>query len=75
LKETIRQLRKQMEQVDKAHENKKSKRARVQGRTPLPIRKTHTNYVGTKSKLHAPLEIVEIETVTSRSGALTKLIL
>jgi hypothetical protein len=64
LKETIRQLRKQLEQADKAHEKKKSKRARVQGRNPLPRRTVHTNSVGTQTKLHAPLETVEIETQT-----------
>jgi predicted transcriptional regulator len=38
LKETIRQLKKQLEQADKSHKKKKSKRARVQGRNPLPRR-------------------------------------
>jgi hypothetical protein len=60
LKETIRQLRKQLEQDDKAHEKNKSKRVRVQGRNPLPRRTIHTNSVGTQTKLHAPLASVEI---------------
>jgi len=62
LKETIRQLRKRLEQTDKAHEKMKSKRPRIQGRNPLPRRTIHTNYVGTQTKLHAPLETTEIET-------------
>jgi predicted nucleic acid-binding Zn-ribbon protein len=49
LKETIRQLRKQLEQVDKAHKKNKSKRARLQGRNPLLGRTVHTNYVGTQT--------------------------
>jgi septal ring factor EnvC (AmiA/AmiB activator) len=49
LKEIIRQLRKQLEQADKAHEKKKSKRPRVQGRNPLPRRTVHTNSVGTQT--------------------------
>ena len=62
LKETIRQLRKQLEQAEKSHEKKKSKRARVQGRNPLPRMIVHTNFVGTQTKLHAPLASVELET-------------
>jgi hypothetical protein len=36
LKEIIKKLRKKLEQVDKAQRRKKNKRARVQGRNPLP---------------------------------------
>jgi predicted RNase H-like nuclease (RuvC/YqgF family) len=64
LKETIRQLRKQLEQADKAHKKKKSKRPRIQGRNPLPRRTIQTNSVGTQTKLQAPLETTEIETQT-----------
>jgi hypothetical protein len=64
LKETIRKLREQLEQADKAHKKKKSKRASVQGRNPLPRRTIHTNSIGTQKKLHAPLASIEIETQT-----------
>jgi hypothetical protein len=49
MKETIIQLRKQLEQADKAHEKKKSKRARVHRRNPLPRRTVHTNSIGTQT--------------------------
>jgi hypothetical protein len=49
LKEIIRELRKQLEQDDKAYERKKSKRPRTQGRNPLPRRTVHTNSVGTQT--------------------------
>jgi hypothetical protein len=49
LKETNRQLKKQMEQDDKAHKKKKSKRAIVQGINPLPRRAIHTNSVETQT--------------------------
>ena len=64
LKETIRQLRKKLEQAYKAHKKKKFKRTTVQRRNPLPRRIVHTNFVGTQIELHAPLETVEIETQT-----------
>ena len=54
---------------DKAHEKNKSKRPRVQGRNPLPRRKIHTNSIGTQTKLHAPLETIEIETQTKIPAA------
>ena len=53
-----------MEQTDKSHKKKKSKRVRVQGRNPLPRREIHTNFVETQTDFHAPLESVETETQT-----------
>jgi DNA anti-recombination protein RmuC len=47
LKEIIKELRKQLEQADKAYERKKTKRPRTQGRNPLPRRTVHTSSVGT----------------------------
>jgi hypothetical protein len=55
LKEIIKELRKQIEQADKARRRKKKKRARVQGRNPLPKEVVTTNSVGT---LTNPEEIV-----------------
>jgi septal ring factor EnvC (AmiA/AmiB activator) len=49
LKEIIKELRKQLEKVDKAYERKKSKRPRTHGRIPLPRRKIHTSSVGTQT--------------------------
>jgi predicted RNase H-like nuclease (RuvC/YqgF family) len=49
LKEIIKELRKQLEQADKAYERKKSKRPRIQGRNPLPRRTVHTNSVETQT--------------------------
>jgi len=46
LKEIIKELRKQLEQADKAHEIKKTKRHRAQGRNPLPRRVVQTSSVG-----------------------------
>jgi hypothetical protein len=46
LKEIIKELRKQLEQADKAHRRKKNKRARMQGRNPLPKEAFSTNSVG-----------------------------
>jgi hypothetical protein len=60
LKEIIKELRKQLEQEDKAHRRKKNKRARVQGRNPLPKEAVSTNYVGIQTN---PEEIVVEETV------------
>jgi hypothetical protein len=60
LKEIIKELRKQLEQVDKAHRRKKNKRARVQGRNPLPKEVVSTNFVGIQTN---PEEIVVEETV------------
>jgi hypothetical protein len=61
LKEIIKELRKQSEQVDKAYERKKSKRPRTQGRNPLPRRTVHTGSVGTQTELHALEETTEME--------------
>jgi hypothetical protein len=61
-KEKIRQLKKHLEQSDKAHKKKKSKRARVQERNPLPRREIHTNYVETQTYFHVVLESVETKT-------------
>ena len=46
LKDIIKELRKQLEQADKAHRRKKNKRARVQRRNPLPKEEVSTNSVG-----------------------------
>ena len=60
LKEIIKELRKKLEQADKAHRRNKNKRARVQGRNPLPKEEVTTNSVGTQTN---PEEIVVEETV------------
>ena len=65
LKEIIKELRKQLEQVDKAHRRKKNKRARVQGRNPLPKEAVGTNFVGIQTD---PEEVVE-ETVAENEEA------
>jgi hypothetical protein len=64
LKEIIKELRKQLEQADKAYERKKSKRPRTQGRNPLPRRTVHTSSVGTQTELHVPEETTEMEAQT-----------
>jgi hypothetical protein len=46
LREIIKELRKQLEQADKAHQRNKNKRPRMQGRNPLPKREVTTNSVG-----------------------------
>jgi hypothetical protein len=46
LKEIIKELSKQLEQIDKSHKRKKNKRAKVQGRKPLPKEAVNTNSVG-----------------------------
>jgi Ni,Fe-hydrogenase III large subunit len=60
LKEIIKELRKQLEQVDKAHKRKKNKKARVQGKNPLPKEAVSTNYVGIQT---GPEEIIVEETL------------
>jgi hypothetical protein len=55
LKEIIKELRKQLEQEDKAHRRKKNKRARVKGRNPLPKEAVSTNSIGIQIN---PKEIV-----------------
>jgi hypothetical protein len=69
LKEIIKELRKQLEQADKAYERKKYKRPRTQGRNPLLRRTIHTSSVGTQTKLHAPEETTEMETQTEIPAA------
>ena len=51
LREIIKELRKQLEKADKAHERKKNKSSRVQGRNPLPKRTVTTNSMGTQTDL------------------------
>ena len=46
LKEIIKELRKQLEQTDKAHRRKKNKRVRVQEINTFPKEAVSTNYVG-----------------------------
>ena len=55
LKKIIKELRKQLEQVDTAHRRKKNKRVRVQGRNPLPKEAVSRNFVGIQTN---PEEIV-----------------
>jgi len=78
LREIIKELRKKLEQADKAHKRKKNKRPKVQGRNPLPKREVTTNYAGTQTDLEEiivedavahneeviPLEIVDAEVQT-----------
>jgi hypothetical protein len=66
LKEIIKELRKQLEQTDKSHRRKKNKRARVQGRNPLPKEAVSTNSVGIQTD---PEEIVVEETVAQNEEA------
>jgi hypothetical protein len=61
LKEIIKELRKQLEQEDKAHRRKKNKRARVQLRNPLPKEEVSTNFVG----IHIDPEEIAVEKTTS----------
>ena len=51
LRKIIKELRKQLEKEDKAHRRKKDKRARVQGRNPLPKEAVTTNFVGIQTNL------------------------
>jgi hypothetical protein len=46
IKEIIKELRKQLEHIDKSHKRKKNKRAKVQGRNPLAKEAINTNSVG-----------------------------
>jgi predicted RNase H-like nuclease (RuvC/YqgF family) len=59
LKEIIKELRKQLEQIDKSHKRKKNKRAKVQGKNPLPKEVVSTNSIGIQTN---PREIVVEET-------------
>jgi hypothetical protein len=59
-------LRKQLEQIDKSHGIKNNKRARVQGRNPLPKEAVNTNFVGIQTD---PEEIVVEETVAQNEEA------
>jgi hypothetical protein len=66
LKEIIKELRKQLEQENKDHRRKKNKRARVQGRNPLPKEAVSTNFVGIQID---PEEIVVEETIAQNEEA------
>jgi hypothetical protein len=46
LRGIIKEVKKHIEQADKAHQRKKNKRSRVQGRNPLPKRTVTTNSMG-----------------------------
>jgi hypothetical protein len=59
----IKELRKHLEQENKAHQRKKNKRSRVQGRNPLPKRIVTTNSKGT----HADPEEITIEDEVSQN--------
>jgi hypothetical protein len=60
-------LRKQIEQADKAHRRKKNKRARMQGRNPLPKEAVTTNSVGIQTD---PEEIVIEEAVAQNEDVI-----
>jgi hypothetical protein len=59
-------LRKQLEQTDKAHKRNNKKRARVQGRNPLPKEAVSTNSLRIQTDTE---EIVVEETVSQNEEA------
>jgi hypothetical protein len=69
LKEIIKELRKQLDLVDKAYERKNTKRPRTQGRNPLPRTTIHTSSIGTQIESPIPEETAEMELQTNIAAA------